>query len=262
MSEITQHPAGTFCWVELATSDAPAAEKFYTRLFGWRTNKNPMGPDSFYYMFQIDGKDAAALYQLWGEQKAQGTPPHWGCYVAVRSADESAKKAAALGAKILKESFDVFDVGRMAFIADPTGATLAFWQAKKHIGVGVVNQPGAMCWNELATNNDEVARRFYSQLFGWGVETQPMPQGPYTIFTNGGQRVAGMLKMTAEWGNMPPNWMTYFNVADCDASAAKAKSLGGKLAVPPTDIPGVGRYAAVQDPQGAVFSIVKLDQLG
>ena len=76
---------------------------------------------------------------------------------------------------------------------------------------------------------------------------------------NGEVRAGGMLQMTAEWKGIPPHWMVYFAVADCDAIAKNAKSRGGRIKVPPTDIPGVGRFSVIQDPQGAVCSIIQLE---
>jgi predicted enzyme related to lactoylglutathione lyase len=59
---------------------------------------------------------------------------------------------------------------------------------------------------------------------------------------------------------MPPHWMPYFQVEDCDAAAANAAKLGGTVCVPPTDIPSIGRFAVLQDPTGATFSVIKMEQ--
>jgi predicted enzyme related to lactoylglutathione lyase len=90
------------------------------------------------------------------------------------------------------------------------------------------------------------------------VEAAKMP-GPldYTILTVGGKQVAGIFAIPKEIGPVPPNWMVYFAVADVDASVKKAQSLGAKVLANPMDIPGVGRFATLQDPQGAVFSVFK-----
>ena len=82
----------------------------------------------------------------------------------------------------------------------------------------------------------------------------------YTEFSVQGKPGAGMMPMTPQMGDAPPYWMPYFAVADCDATAAKATQLGGSSCVPPTDIPNVGRFAVLGDPQGAVFAIVKLSR--
>lgn len=259
--EVSKHTPGTFCWVELATTDQNAAKTFYGELFGWTVNDLPMGPDSSYTMFQLNGKDVAAAYQQMPDQISQGIPPNWLSYVAVESADEVAKAITAADGQLIMEPFDVFDAGRMAVAQDPTGAVFAIWQAGKNCGVGIKNENNAMCWQELTTRDVEAAKTFYATVFGWKTVTRDGGPMPYTEIDLNGQPFGGMLKMTAEWGEIPSHWMVYFAVADCDVSVQKAESLGGKTCVPPTDIPNTGRFAVLQDPQNAFFSIIKLDQV-
>jgi uncharacterized protein len=257
MSQVTSYTPGSFCWVELMTSDASSAKSFYTQLFNWGVNDIPMGGGAFYHMLQLNGKDVGALYQRNKEQ--QNIPPHWACYVAVNNVDEAVKKVAALGGKTLMPPYDVFDAGRMTFIQDPTGAALALWQGKKNIGAGVINEPGSMCWSELGTNNEQAASAFYTQMFGWA--TKPMPiTPPYTVFNNRGTDIGGMYKLDGPMAGIPPHWIPYFQVSDCDATVAKANAMGGKTVVPAMDI-AVGRFAYLQDPQGAVFAVVKLNPM-
>ncbi|HLG17761.1 MAG TPA: VOC family protein [Blastocatellia bacterium] len=256
MSHFDQHAPGSFCWIELGTSDAEAAKKFYTQLFGWTANDTAAGPDMVYTILQLAGKDAGALFKLTAEHQAQGVPPHWLSYISVKSADESAEKAQQLGGKVVMSPFDVMDVGRMAMIQDPTGATFAIWQARNHIGVRVKDEPGALCWNELATTDKMKAAEFYTKLFGWRAKGD---DPAYTEWMLGEVPIGGMMEIRPEWGPVPPNWMPYIQVSDCNATAENAMALGGSLKVQPTDIPHVGRFATIQDPQGAVFSIVKLD---
>lgn len=259
MQEVTKYPVGTFSWADLATTDAAGAKQFYTELMGWTPYDIPIGPDSFYTMLQVDGLDVAALSQMSKEQQSQGMPAMWNSYVAVENADESAEKAAALGGTVMAPPFDVFDSGRMAVIQDPTGAVFCIWQAKSHIGAKLVNIPGTMGWNELMTTDVAKAKSFYSQLFGWETETADMGNGmEYTQILNKGRSNGGMMQLSEEWGNVPSNWMVYFSVADCDASVEKAKSLGATIQVPPQDIPEVGRFAVIQDPQGAALSLIQL----
>jgi uncharacterized protein len=259
MQESPEYKPGTFCWVELATSDGAAAKKFYTELFDWTSEDRPVGPGMVYTMLNLAGKDAAALYQMPPEMAAQGIPPNWLSYASVANADESAKKAKELGATLLKEPFDVMTVGRMAVIQDPTGAVFALWQAGTHHGASVVNVPNSFCWNELSTGDTEKAGNFYGGLFGWGKHVQQMGPMTYTTFKNGDRSAGGMFKPGPEMGNVPPHWLVYFAVDDTDAKVAKVGELGGRTIAPAMDIPGTGRFAVVQDPQGAVFGIIKLD---
>src|SRR5262245_63869448 len=106
--EVSEHTPGTFCWVELGTTDQEAAKKFYSEIFGWSANDVPMGPDSFYSMMQLRGKDAAALYQLDQEKHAQGIPSHWMLYIRVKSAHDAAKANAAASGEVLMDQSDGF----------------------------------------------------------------------------------------------------------------------------------------------------------
>lgn len=258
MQAETTYAPGTFCWVELGTTDATAAKQFYTELFGWMPHDNPIGPDMVYTMLKLDGKDVGALYQLTPEMTAQGIPPNWLSYVSVSSADEAAAKAKEAGGTLMKEPFDVFTVGRMAVVQDPTGAVFALWQAGTHQGAGICNVPNSFCWNELATSDTEKAGDFYTKLFGWGKNVQQMGPMTYTSFMNGDRPAGGMYKPAPEMGNIPPHWLVYFAVDDTDAKVKKAEELGAKTIAPPMDIPGTGRFAILQDPQGAAFGIIKL----
>ena len=254
-----KHAPGSFCWIELATTDGPGAKKFYTELFGWEAQDNPIGPDMVYTMLKLNGRDVGALYQK-GEEMKQ-VPTHWASYIAVTSADESAAKAKGLGATVIQGPFDVMEHGRMAIVADPTGATFCIWQANQHKGIGLRGETGSLCWNELLTNDTERAKDFYTKLFGWTSKTDG-GETPYTEWINGDDHIGGMMQILPHMGPMPPNWGIYIAVDDCDATAQKATETGGRQYVPPTDIPNVGRFAVLADPQGGVFNIIKMNLQG
>ena len=257
MADVNSHAPGAFSWPELATSDQTSGAKFYSDLFGWTINAQPMGPGETYTMFEMRGRPVAAAYTMRPEEKQMGAPPHWNNYVTVKSADESAKKAESLGAKVFAPPFDVMDVGRMAVLQDPTGAVFQIWEPKKHVGAMIVNEPGTLCWTELTTSDLAAAETFYTQLFGWTAKHGSASAGmPYTEMSNNGQPGVGMMpKPTGMPAHVPSYWMPYFMVENVDASADRAKRLGAKLMVPPEDIPNVGRFSIVGDPQGAVFAI-------
>jgi hypothetical protein len=256
MATVTQHAPGTFCWVELGTTDQMGAKRFYAALFDWGYEDTQMGPDEVYTIAQTGGRDAAALYRMPAQMLQQGMPPHWMCYVSVSSADEAATKVKALGGTVVAEPFDAMEHGRMAVMQDPTGAAFAVWQAKTHKGLGVVGETGSLCWTELGTNDSKKAAAFYSGLFSWKAEKSPGPM-EYTLFKLGEVTAAGMMTHTGEMKAIPSHWMPYFAVKDCDGSAAKAKQMGGDVLLAPKDIPGEGRFAVLRDPQGAVFCILK-----
>ena len=258
MATITQHAPGTFCWPELATSDQAGARKFYTSLFGWKTNESEISDGETYTTLLKGDKSVGALYKMRPEEAKQGAPPHWNSYVAVTNADQAAAKAKGLGGKILMEPFDVMEHGRMAVIQDPTGAIFCVWQSKQHTGAGVMDEPNSLVWTELMTNDIVKASQFYNSMFGWKGDPMPMPRDPsqtYTVFKNGDKMAAGMMPIPKQATGTPPTWINYFGVENTDKSAAKAKELGGKIEMGPQDIPGIGRFAVVRDPQGAYFSI-------
>ncbi len=258
MSNQLKHPAGNFCWFELGTSDQTAAKEFYTNLFGWQFNDAPLPPEmgGVYTTLLNDGKDVGAIYQL-GPQH-EGVPPHWMPYVAVDNADETAGKVAGLGGELLFPPFDVMEFGRMAAFKDPTGATLSIWEPKTHFGADLAGETGSVCWSELATNDVAKAGAFYTSLFGWSLKESKDGMN-YTEIGNGMQMIGGMLPMDGpQWQGAPPHWTIYIAVDDCDAMAEKAQGLGGMVCLAPTDIPNAGRFAVIADPQGAVFSIIKL----
>jgi predicted enzyme related to lactoylglutathione lyase len=258
MTIVTTHAPGTFCWADLGTTDAAAAKRFYTGLFGWKYEDMPMGEGADYTMFERGGNWVAALYPQDTQQQSQGIPPHWLSYVAVDSADQAAERTRSLGGTVLMDPFDVFEVGRMAVIEDPTGAVVALWEARTHPGAGIVGEPNSLCWNELNTADPDRAAAFYTGLLGWQTEQQPMGDFVYTYFKQGERRNGGMMRITPDMGPIPPHWAVYFAVDDCDAKTALASQLGGKVLVPPSDVPDVGRFAILQDPQGAAFAIIRL----
>ena len=251
MATVTSHAPGNFCWFELATSDQKAAKDFYSSAFGWEIDDQPMGPDQFYTMLKVNGKNIGALFAMSKEEMGSGIPPHWGLYISVANADETAKKAESLGGKIIMAPFDVMDVGRMAVIQDPTGAIFSIWQASKHLGASLIGETNSFCWWELNTKDTAKAKEFYTQLFGWTTGGDPN----YTEWKNGDKTIGGMMEIQPEWGPVPPNWLSYIQVNNCDESAAKIKELGGSVMMGPQDIPNMGHFAVVADPQRAVFAI-------
>jgi predicted enzyme related to lactoylglutathione lyase len=256
----TKYEHGTFSWVDLRTTDVGAAKKFYGPLLGWTFDDQEVGPDMVYSMAKLGGQTACAVSSM--PKEMAGVPPHWMSYVTVDDADAIAKKATANGGKVVAGPFDVFTHGRMAVLSDPSGATVAVWQAKDHIGASVKQDPGSLCWNELFTTNVDQAGKFYVQTFGWKTQSMDMgPMGTYTLFNRDGapkdENAGGMMPMPANAKGAPSSWLAYFAVTDCDASAKKVTDLGGKIVAPPMDIPNVGRFAIVQDPQGAMFALFK-----
>lgn len=255
MGKRASYEPGTFCWVDLATTDAEGAKAFYGELFGWETEDMPVGEEMTYTMVSLGGDYVGGLYELPADQREQGVPPNWASHVSVESADATAEKARELGGEVLAEPFDVFDAGRMAIITDPAGAVFCIWQPGEHIGAGRVNDVGCMGWNELNTREPEKASEFYSGLFGWEMEAMEEDgKLVYAVIQNNGRSNGGIMPVTEQQDGASPFWLPYFTVTSCDATAAGIKDLGGEVFVEPFE-PGAGRISVVSDPQGAAFAV-------
>ncbi len=250
----TEYSPGTPSWVDLMVPDPAAAKAFYTALFGWEYTDEDTGmPDNPYTMCLKDGKSVAGMGKQFDHEAEQGIPPHWNCYVTVADIEASAAKVPELGGTVFAPPMDVMDAGRMSVLADPTGAVSCIWQAKDHIGAELVNEHGVLIWTELMTGDIDAASKFYEGLFGWKVETQPVGEMSYTMFSVGDRAIAGGMKSPME--GIPPNWAPYFATDDCDATVEIAKGLGASVFMGPDDGPP-GRMAALADPQGAMFSLL------
>jgi predicted enzyme related to lactoylglutathione lyase len=257
MTEVSQHAPGTPSWVDLASPDPDASARFYRGLFGWTaTEPGPVEETGGYRMLQRDGRDVAGL----GPVQSEGQPAMWTTYVSTDDADAVAERVREAGGQVIMEPFDVFDAGRMAVFGDALGAVISVWQPRATIGAQVVNEPGSLAWNELAARDIDAAKRFYEAVFGWQAETNAYGDTSYTEWKLDGRSVGGMIEMNEQWpAEIPAHWMVYFAVEDIDAAVARAQELGGKVAVEPTDTP-VGRFAVLNDPHGAVFSVIRLSR--
>lgn len=259
MAEVTRHFPGTFCWVELSTADASASNRFYGEMFGWRRSFMPLEDGSLYTMLQLDGKDVGAFNEVFDEalDEEEGAAG-WRLYIATDDVDKSVQKALALGGSLLSPPRDVSDVGRIAVMQDPTGAVFALWQARNLIGAEVVNQSGALAWQELLTTDCDTAKDFYAGLFGWQTQTKSLGARAYTTFKpkRSTQETGGLQPLGEALGDNGSQWLAYFAVEDFDRSLRKAQTLGATVKSTPKELPGGVRGAVLEDPQGALFSIV------
>jgi predicted enzyme related to lactoylglutathione lyase len=253
MGERTSHDPGTFSWAELSTTDADGAKSFYSELFGWEPDDQPVGDGMTYTMLRLGGREVGALYSMPEAERGQ-MPAHWNSYVTVADANATAQRAEELGGAVIVPAFDVMDAGRMAVLQDPTGAVLSVWQPGQSIGATVVNDVGAVVWNELGTTDPEAARRFYGELFGWTFDAGA--SADYSMIRNGERMNGGVRAQTDEERStgIPPNWLVYFTVTSVDDAVARAEEAGARALVPPMDI-AIGRFAVLADPQGAVFAV-------
>jgi len=250
---------GQFCWWELGTTDSNGAKAFYTAVFGWSYIDAPMGPDMVYTTFTYNGKSVGSCYNQDKAQIERGVPPNWLSYVGVTSVDDAVAKVAPAGGTVVMGAMDVMEFGRMAVVMDPTNAVFGLWQANTHTGAELMNAEGGVCWTELGTKDANAAKPFYNAVFGWNAEVAPMPGTEYTLFKNGENTAGGMMQITPEMGPIPSHWMPYIAVADCDGTSAKVTANGGHIVMGPMDIPSVGRFAVMRDPQGAHLAFLQPD---
>ncbi|HWH12004.1 MAG TPA: VOC family protein [Solirubrobacteraceae bacterium] len=252
MGERTQYTPGTFIWADLATTDPDAAKAFYGGLFAWEADDRPVGDGGAVYSMMLrDGHDVAAITAQQEGQREAGVPPMWNSYISVESADATAERATELGASVHAGPFDVVDAGRMAVIADPQGAFFMIWEKRGHFGAGLVNSPGALSWNELASPDPKASADFYGALFGW--EITPLEDMPmaYFVVRNGDRSNGGITELAP---GVPPHWLVYFATEEIDAGVAKAEQLGATKLFGPQDI-GIAKFAVIADPQGATFAL-------
>ena len=259
MTTMTSYANGVPSWVDLATPDPAASKHFYGALFGWDFEDQPTDTDGAdYTMANLGGKPAAGVMQLSDEMAGSGVPPAWTTYVTVDDLDASMAKVEPAGGALMGPAMDIMEAGRMVVVADPAGAVFCMWEARGHIGAGIVNEPGAFSWSELITPDPAAVAPFYEAVFGWTAETALMATGPYTVFSvDGGHEngIAGAMSPPVE--GMPAAWGVYFSVADARATVETARSLGAHVLMEATEMPGVGTLAALMDPHGAAFSIMQ-----
>ena len=241
---------GTPNWVDLGSTDVPGATGFYGSLFGWTVDD--LGPEAGGYgIFRKNGRQVAGVGPA--TDPSRGTS--WATYFATDDADDVASKVQANGGQVVMAPMDVMDQGRMAVCTDPTGVFFAVWQAGKHLGAELVNEPGSLTWNELTTTDMAAAKAFYPAVLGVTIRDVSMGEGmTYTLFEVDDRAVAG--GMQVDPAGMPTQWSVYLAVDDCDAVHAKAVELGATPVMGPEDAPP-GRFAILTDPQGGIFSIIR-----
>lgn len=250
----TEFVTGSPNWLELRSPDTAVAATFYAQVFGW--DFQPAYPRGRYGFFIRDGRMVAAL----GPHLEPGTAPAWTVYFQSPDVEATAGAVEKSGGEVRIEPRDVVDLGRMACLADPSGAQFAVWQPARLAGLDEVDAEATLCWLELRTDDPGGAERFYRPLFGWAAADYRTPDASYRTLSagDGTQAAAGRMfgEIATARAGEPVHWEPYFRLADVDALAARVVSYGGRLLAGPEDVPGVGRVCGVADPQGASFSVL------
>ncbi|MEZ5117878.1 MAG: VOC family protein [Candidatus Nanopelagicales bacterium] len=253
-----RYPDGLFGWVDLVTTDVAAAKEFYGGLFGWVYDDipTPMGP---VYTMCLKGEDTVAgIGPLPPDMAASGVPSMWNSYVLVSDLDATLARAGDAGGAVVMPAMQVMTQGRMAMVADPSGAAVGVWEPQDHQGADLFNKPGSLTWNELQSRDLAAATPFYAATFGWRWDDS-MGDG-YLV----GHVDAKEGDDTSNCGAMatPPNvpaevpslWLAYFAVEDCATSVATAEGLGAQVFLPPMQM-GPGTFAGLTDPTGAAVMV-------
>jgi predicted enzyme related to lactoylglutathione lyase len=275
MSEQDRYIPGVPCWIDTTQPDPDAAVAFYAGLFGWEfEDVAPPGSPRRYHVARLPGGDVAAV-----AAPRPGTPSGatWNTYVWVEDAGETADRVRAAGGTVLSEPAALGEFGRLAIFADPEGAVFYVWQAERHRGAAVVNEPGSLNFNDLHTRDLAAAEAFYGTVFGWevldvgGGSAWALPgYGDFLERRRPGMRqgmvdmgaperfeeVVASVRTIADQPDVEPHWGVTFAVDDADAIAERAGELGGRVLSPPFDAPWV-RMTIVSDPQGATFTASK-----
>ena len=274
MGERDGYMPGVPCWADTTQPDPEASVAFYSGLFGWEFADAMPGSAGDYFIARLRGGDVAAVGQ------ASGGSAVWNTYIWVDSADETAVRVLEAGGRVVAAPFDVGDAGRMAVFADPEGAAFCVWQANRHKGARIVNEHGAVNFNNLSTRDVEGAKSFYGSVFGWdtfglpgGAEMWRLAgYGDFLELSEPGLRrriaetaaapegfedvVATLVPIADDDSDTQAHWSVTFAVGDADATAETAANLGGRVVVPPFDAPWV-RMTVITDPQGATFTATK-----
>lgn len=251
---------GDFFWYELLTPDAEAAQAFYGPLLDWDFTTHP-APGMDYRTFAKGDESVGGIMPLSAEMVAGGARPLWAGYIYVDSVDSTVDSVMGAGGSTLMPAMDVPDVGRIAFVADPTGAPFYVMTPARSDGESkafakYAPAEGHCAWNELASADQAGAEAFYTDIFGWK-KSDSMDMGDvgaYDMYSNGDYTLGAIMQKPEQ---MPVSlWSYYFRVPDIDAAVIYINENGGNMMMEPMEIPGGDYVLTAVDPQGAYFSLI------
>ena len=252
---------GRFMWHEYMADDVAAAQAFYSAVIGWGTTEMDMAmaEPMQYTMATVDGVPTSGYMALPAEARAQGARPHWLSYVGVPDVDAHVAEATAAGASACVAPQDIPGIGRFAVLFDPQGALYAVYTPLRPEPETAGMPPvGHASWHELVTRDSAAARPYYAAMFGWedaGELDMGEAMGKYRMFGRGGRLLGGMFDLGPEMGEVPPNWVPYFRVADLNAAVERVAANGGRIVNGPMEVPGGDRVAQCFDAQGGAFAL-------
>lgn len=243
----TAWPTGTPCWVDYGAADLEGAKAFYTDVLGW-TYSGGDPEYGGYLMCETKGLPTAGM----APQQDPNDPPKWMTYFASDDVDATGARITEAGGTLLFEPMDVGPKGRMVIARDPQGYLFGVWQFGEHTGARIYNEPGALVWNEAAVEDIGAAQAFYSAVFGFHFDEIEGMNG-YGTFATGERPLGGLGGLQP---GVPAGWSACFSVAVTDDAVATVEAAGGKVTMAAQDTP-YGRFAVVEDPWGAGFSVME-----
>lgn len=256
MSGSITKKTSTFGWVEMGAENLNKAKQFYETIFGWTGEIANINSPMPYAVMKTQGKVTAGIYQLTEEMKMKNIPPHWLTYIYVNNVNNTLELAVKSGGKIMQPAFDVERVGRIAVVSDPSGAVFAIWEADEN-AMEMASGKFAPCWYELGAKDIKICEKFYADVFGWNARKDNSMGMEYVIFSVNETMIGGMYQIPEEMKEFPSIWCIYFEVADFDKTSEFAVSKGAKIMGLVMEYEKIGKFAYLQDPQGAVFAIIK-----
>lgn len=272
MPIVTRFPQGTPIWVDLQSTDSAAAAEFYSALLGWEVDE-PAQAGGYRPAYRR-GIPVCAIGSLPQALVEKGAVPVWTTYLAVDDVDAAAAAVGAAGGTVLLPPGDLGNGVRLSIVVDPGGAVIGLWQGTAHLGSWLRDEEGAVSWFELLAEHADESLPFYESVLGAsvsrvesegaeGFEELSDPVGPaesgedagYPMLEVGGVTIAGV--GVSDVADLPAHWRVYFEVADLAACVEQVRELGGAVLADVSSADGVGSWAAVADPQGAVFSLLQ-----
>jgi len=250
----TTAPVGAPIWIDLTSSDVERSQEFYGAVFGWTFEV--AGPEFGGYVNAFcNGKPVAGLNV---NDPQWNVPDTWTTYLHTTDAKATLDKAAAAGAILCAEGppepMQIGDRGSMGMLTDPTGAFFGLWQPQEHRGFEVIDENGAPTYFQLTTRDHCKALRFYSEVFGWQIESvSDTDEFRYSTANFDGEPLLGVMGWDAG-----PEWCVFLGADDVDKTVQLVLDNGGSVLRDAEDTP-YGRLAAVADSTGAGFNLSSLD---
>jgi predicted enzyme related to lactoylglutathione lyase len=255
--------ADGFTWYELVTRDMDQAVDFYKQVVGWDIRDSGM-PGIRYMIFGKDGKDVGGI-MTWAAAGAPGMPPEWMGHIHTAKLDGELKAVAANGGTVIKPAQDIPDIGRFAVVLDPQKVKYVLFEPARQDTPPRLDQMavGNVGWHELLTDDAAKAFDYYSRHYGWQKDyAHDMgAMGIYQTFrTDKPLYTGGMMSIKNRPGipqGTSPQWKFYFTVDDIEVAQKRVIEAGGKVVMPPMDVPGGSRVLQVVDNQGCNFALMQ-----